>query len=197
MFPKLLPLLALLDIRTDSLDSDEDKAIAAVIEVLTPMRADAAKAERVATLEGQNATITAERDAAVARADTAEARVAELEAAEKARTDAAERTRLDALVKARDLSVESVEDIAVYKRAIATALQPKGARADSLASDAYCDALIDIAEAALSESRADGIPKPDVDPTRPPAKREDGDDEYVDAFLTSRADAFGGNREVA
>jgi hypothetical protein len=145
MNPGIAALVAALSL-SQRFDND-DAALAACTAELN--RRKDADAEHQRKLDAAHA----ERDTQKARADTAEARVAALEAAEATRADAAERTELDGL--ARELGVDPAQhaDAAGLRRAIASKHLGSEVKAD--ASDDYVRALADLAKANQGE-RDDG-----------------------------------------
>jgi len=193
MNPGFVTLLSVLGI-TQRFDSDE-AALYAVNDTLTK-RNDAA------------AAITADRDACKARADSAEAQrdtekaradkaTADLEAlraAEKARTDAAELATLQSLAKAMQVDPGTLAAPAL-KRAIAKAHLGTEPKAD--ASDAYLDAVVDLASASRKDGRkagndawaGTGTPRVDADPARKAPRKTPAQivrDNYDAAFEQGR-----------
>lgn len=136
--PALARLLVLYGV-TARVDSDDAayEALAAVASA----RADSAAAEKT-----KFDALTAERDTEKARADKAEAKVAVLEADAAKRADAAARADLETLAGALKVDPKAHATTAALRKAIATAHLGGTLRAD--ASDAYIDAVIDLAKTA-------------------------------------------------
>ena len=152
MNPLLAQLLASLGVTTQC--ADDDAAIRAVNTAVNA-RLDAAGAEK-AKLEAASARADAEKT----RADKAEARVAALEAAEKTRLDREQRSDLEALAVKLAIDPKAHADLPALRKAVAASVVGGQLRAD--ASDAYIDALIDVARAGAArasdgEQRADGF----------------------------------------
>jgi hypothetical protein len=166
--PKFLRLLTLLGV-TSRVDSD-DGAIEAACAMLDQRKdaADRSATEHKAAID----KLTAERDTEKTRADTAEARVRELEQAEVTRADAAARTELEATAKALGLKPEQHADSKALRRAIATAHLGAEVKAD--ASDDYIRALCDLAKGRVDGGdRDDGLDAGRRAWEPPPARRDD------------------------
>ena len=148
--PLITQLVALMGLGSTRFDGD-DAALEAVNASLR-QRADAVKAAEEAHAT-QLATVTAARDTATARADAAEAELTKLRAADAARADAAALADLGDLAKRLRVDSTKHTDAKSLRRAIAAAHMGAELKAD--ASDAYVEALVDLARAA-STSRGDG-----------------------------------------
>lgn len=155
---RLAAILAALGIST-RFDTD-DGALDALSDTLRS-RNDAAtvtERERLAALatatrerdEARTAltTLTADRDALRARADAADAALTTLRTEARTRADADERAALAPLCARFRIDPKAHAELPALKRAIATAKLGSALRAD--ATDAYVDALLDMARSDLS-----------------------------------------------
>lgn len=197
MHAGLVKLLALLGV-TPHADSD-DAAIEAAVGAVSARKdaADKATTEaatqraRADAAEAKVATLTAERDAAKAKADAADAELVRLRAADQERKDAAARTELEGVAKALGVDPTKHGKLVELKRAIAAKHLGSDLKAD--ASDAYVDALVDLARGTAAgrkagsevwtpqpKTDASDAPRPRVGPSRAAAKR------YDDAFQAAR-----------
>jgi hypothetical protein len=189
MKPGLVRLIALLGI-TQRADSD-DAAIDAITDTVTK-RKDAedrltadrdTQKSRADAAEAKVATVTADRDREKARADAAEAELARVKAEAKTRADADERKGLEELAGALRVDAAKHPKNGELKRALAVAHLGADLRAD--ASDAYVDALLDLARKDHADGREAGARAWDQ-----PAARDDG---APPAVRKSRmADRWGG-----
>ncbi|HEX5038508.1 MAG TPA: DUF2213 domain-containing protein [Candidatus Limnocylindria bacterium] len=145
MDPRIAALVAALSL-TQRFDSDETALDAALAEL---RRRKDAEDEHQRKLDAANA----ERDREKARADAAEAKVRDLEKAEKARVDTAERAELGELAKALGIDPQQHADGGSLSRAIAS--KHLGSEVRSDASVDYVRALVDLAKAQHAQ-RGDG-----------------------------------------
>jgi len=141
MKPHWLPLLlaAGITLRADATDETAAEALRAHLD----RQAEKQRAD--------SATHTTALAAATARADAAEARVKALEAAEATRADAADRLALEPVATALGVDPKTCADTKALRRAVAAKKLGSDLRAD--ATDAYVDALVDLARADHGKER--------------------------------------------
>jgi len=141
MKPHWLPLLlaAGITLRADATDETAAEALRAHLD----RQAEKQRAD--------SATHTTALAAATARADAAEARVKALEAAEATRADAADRLALEPVAVGLGIDPKASADTKALRRAVAAKKLGADLRAD--ATDAYVDALVDLARADHGKER--------------------------------------------
>lgn len=177
--------LALASERATALKQRADKLDATEAE-LTKLRSD------MSDLEKEKEDMEKERDEAKAKADAAETKLGKLEADLKAKADAAELERLTALAGKLQIKADGLDRDGLRS---AIAAKQLGADLPEGRSDAYVDALIDLAARDADKGRLDGgsgwAPTPtDTNNTgaRSDAaeaqKRRDGFDRWSDAFTS-------------
>lgn len=184
--PLVAQLVALLGL-PGRYDSDDAALEAAAAELRKRKDAEAEEQNQIETL-------TAERDAAMARATTAETELEKMRAAETARGDAADRAVLETTAKAHGIDPAKHATTAALRVAIASKFLGREVRADE--GDVY---LREIAKAASDlASRTDGrsAGRDAWGPTDPapriPEPRQDGAGDVIDytkIVRSKRADA--------
>lgn len=191
--PVLLQMLIDLNIRTDGITTDEAAISVAgpAVRQLASARTDGDRTHRAAL-----DSMTAERDAAIARATTAEGKVKALEDAERARADADDRKRLDGIAVEMGIDPKVHATLDAISNAIAAKVLGGAVPAGS--SPEYVRGAVQVAEAQIKARKAnrgdgrefaaavwDGIDDPD---------RLDNDDPDTDPDLDDPPARRDGNR---